>query len=52
MPAVSAAQRAAAGAALAAKRGRRSRESLTGAARQMFDSMSAKQLEEFARKGK
>jgi Protein of unknwon function (DUF3008). len=38
----------AAGAALAAKRGERSRASLKGASRQMAESMSEDQLEEFA----
>ena len=38
----------AAGAALAAKRGERSKSSLKGASRQMVESMSEKQLEEFA----
>ena len=38
----------AAGAALAAKRGERSQSSLRGASREMADSMSEDQLEEFA----
>ena len=38
----------AAGAALAAKRGERSKSSLKGASRQMAKSMSTKQLKEFA----
>ena len=38
----------AAGAALAAKRGERSKSSLQGASRQMAKSMSKKQLEDFA----
>ena len=38
----------AAGAALAAKRGDRSKSSLKGASRQMANSMSKKQLEDFA----
>jgi len=38
----------AAGAALAAKRGERSKSSLKGASRKMAESMSKKQLEEFA----
>jgi hypothetical protein len=38
----------AAGAALAAKRGERSKSSLKGASRQMEESMSETQLEEFA----
>ena len=55
MPAKSKAQQKAAGAALAAKRGDVKRSSLKGASRQMVDSMSEAQLEEFAstkRKGK
>jgi hypothetical protein len=55
MPAKSAAQQKAAGAALAAKRGDTPKSELKGASRQMVDSMSEKQLEEFAsttRKGK
>jgi len=38
-----------AGAALAAKRGKRSKSSLKGASRQMARSMSEKQLREFAK---
>jgi hypothetical protein len=55
MPAKSAAQQKAAGAALSAKRGDTPKSKLKGASRQMVDSMSEKQLEEFAhtkRKGK
>lgn len=55
MPAKSKAQQKAAGAALAAKRGERSRATLKGASRQMYESMSEQQLDEFAstkRKGK
>ena len=55
MPAKSAAQQKAAGAALSAKRGETPKSRLKGASRQMVDSMSEKQLEEFAstkRKGK
>lgn len=55
MPAKSKAQQKAAGAALSAKRGERSKSSLKGASKQMADSMSEKQLKEFAstkRKGK
>jgi hypothetical protein len=55
MPAKSKKQQMAAGAALAAKRGKRSRSSLKGASRQMVKSMSEKQLRDFAktkRKGK
>jgi hypothetical protein len=39
----------AAGAALAAKRGKRSKKSLKGASRQMAKSMSEKQLRDFAK---
>lgn len=55
MPARSAAQQKAAGAALSAKRGDTPKSALTGASKQMVESMSEKQLEEFAhtrRKGK
>ena len=55
MPAKSAAQQKAAGAALAAKRGETPVSELKGASREMYESMSEKQLEEFAatkRKGK
>ena len=55
MPAKSAAQQKAAGAALSAKRGDTPRSELRGASRQMEESMTEKQLEEFAhtkRKGK
>jgi Protein of unknwon function (DUF3008) len=55
MPAKSAAQQKAAGAALSAKRGETSKSKLKGASKQMESSMSEKQLEEFAhtkRKGK
>jgi hypothetical protein len=48
MPAKSKKQQMAAGAALAAKRGERSKASLKGASRQM-DSMSEKQLVDFAK---
>jgi len=48
MPAKSVAQQKAAGAALSAKRGERPTSSLKGASRQMAQSMSEKQLEEFA----
>ena len=48
MPAKSKKQQMAAGAALSAKRGERSKSSLKGASRQMVKSMSEKQLEEFA----
>lgn len=55
MPAKSKAQQKAAGAALSAKRGERPKSSLKGASREMVESMSETQLEEFAsgsRKGK
>jgi hypothetical protein len=55
MPAKSKAQQKAAGAALSAKRGETKRSELIGASKQMYDSMSEKQLDEFAstkRKGK
>jgi hypothetical protein len=48
MPARSKAQQKAAGAALAAKRGEIDKRELKGASREMYDSMSEKQLEEFA----
>jgi 2-methylcitrate dehydratase PrpD len=55
MPAKSAAQQKAAGAALSAKRGETSPSELKGASKSMYKSMSEKQLDEFAstkRKGK
>lgn len=55
MPAKSAAQQKAAGAALSAKRGDTPKSKLKGASKAMVESMSEKQLEEFAhttRKGK
>ena len=55
MPARSAAQQKPAGAALSAKRGETPKSKLKGASKQMVESMSEKQLEEFAhttRKGK
>jgi Protein of unknwon function (DUF3008) len=55
MPAISAAQQKAAGAALSAKRGETPESKLKGASRQMEKSMSEKQLEQFAhtrRRGK
>jgi len=55
MPAKSKAQQQAAGAALAAKRGETKVSDLDDASRSMYDSMSEKQLEDFAsskRKGK
>jgi hypothetical protein len=48
MPAKSAAQQKAAGAALSAKRGDAPKSKLKGASRQMEQSMTEKQLEEFA----
>ena len=55
MPAKSKAQQKAAGAALAAKRGQTPKSRLKGASKEMVESMSERQLEEFAstkRKGK
>lgn len=55
MPAKSAAQQKAAGAALSAKRGDTPKSELKGASKSMAESMTEKQLEEFAhtkRKGK
>jgi hypothetical protein len=55
MPAKSKAQQKAAGAALAAKRGDAKPSELIGASKQMYTSMSEKQLDDFAstkRKGK
>ena len=49
MPAKSKAQQKAAGAALSAKRGDTPKSKLKGASKEMLDSMSEKQLEEFAR---
>ncbi|MDW6026599.1 DUF3008 family protein [Mesorhizobium sp. BAC0120] len=48
MPAVSKAQQKAAGAALAAKRGEIKESELVGASKEMYESMSEDQLEEFA----
>lgn len=48
MPAKSKSQGSAAGLALAAKRGEIDPEKLRGAAKQMYNSMSAAQLEEYA----
>ena len=48
MPATSKAQQKAAGAALSAKRGKTRKSALKGASKQMFESMSEKQLEELA----
>jgi hypothetical protein len=55
MPARSKAQQKAAGAALAAKRGEVKKSALKGASKSMYESMSEKQLHDFAatsRKGK
>ncbi|HET7625542.1 MAG TPA: DUF3008 family protein [Verrucomicrobiae bacterium] len=49
MPAKSKKQQMAAGAALSAKRGKKSKSSLKGASRSMYDSMSEKQLHDFAK---
>jgi len=49
MPARSKAQQKAAGAALSAKRGETPKSELRGASREMVESMSEKQLEDFAR---
>ncbi|MFC5371370.1 DUF3008 family protein [Brevundimonas faecalis] len=49
MPAKSAAQQKAAGAALSAKRGETPKSSLKGASRSMVKSMTEKELEELAR---
>jgi len=49
MPAKSKAQQKAAGAALAAKRGEQPKSKLIGASKEMYRSMSERQLEEFAR---
>ena len=48
MPAKSKTQQMAAGAALSAKRGERSKSSLKGASKQMAQSMSEKELEKMA----
>lgn len=48
MPAKSKAQQKAAGAALSAKRGDARKSDLKGASRDMYETMSEKQLEEFA----
>ncbi|MBB5701556.1 hypothetical protein FHS76_001407 [Ochrobactrum daejeonense] len=48
MPAKSQAQQKAAGAALAAKRGEMKKSELFGASKEMYESMSEKELEEFA----
>lgn len=48
MPAKSKAQQKAAGAALSAKRGETPKSKLKGASREMADSMTEKELEDFA----
>ena len=48
MPAKSKAQQKAAGAALSAKRGDTPKSELRGASKEMYESMSEKQLEDFA----
>lgn len=48
MPAKSKAQQRAAGAALSAKRGETPKSKLNGASKEMSESMTEKQLEEFA----
>ncbi len=48
MPAKSKAQQKAAGAALSAKRGESKKSDLQGASREMYESMSEDQLEDFA----
>mgnify|MGYP001305527133 CR=1 FL=1 len=48
MPARSKAQQHAAGAALSARRGEIPKSKLRGASKEMYDSMTEKQLEEFA----
>ncbi len=48
MPAKSKVQQKAAGAALAAKRGKTPKSRLKGAAREMFETMSEKELDEMA----
>jgi Protein of unknwon function (DUF3008) len=48
MPAVSKSQQKAAGAALSAKRGETKKAELKGASKEMYESMSETQLEEFA----
>ena len=48
MPAKSKAQQKAAGAALAAKRGEMSKSELKGASKEMYESMTESELEDFA----
>lgn len=52
MPAESEAQRRAAGLALSAKRGNTDPKTLTGAAKQMYESMSEQQLADYTKKPK
>jgi hypothetical protein len=52
MPAKSKAQQKAAGAALSAKRGDTQKSELKGASRDMYDSMSEKELEDLAETGR
>jgi hypothetical protein len=49
MPAKSKKQQMAAGAALAAKRGGKSKSSLRGASKQMYESMNARELHDLAK---
>lgn len=49
MPAKSKAQQKAAGAALSAKRGESKKSNLRGASKEMYESMSEAQLEDFAK---
>lgn len=49
MPAKSKAQQKAAGAALSVKRGEAKKTDLNGASKEMYESMSGDQLEDFAR---
>ena len=48
MPAVSKAQQRAAGAALSAKRGETKKRELKGASKEMYETMTEEQLEDFA----
>jgi hypothetical protein len=50
MPAKSEKQRKAAGAALAAKRGEMPKSKLKGSAKEMYESMTEEQLEDYAKK--
>ena len=52
MPSKSKAQQKAAGMALSAKRGETDKSDLQGSAREMYDSMSQAELEEFAETGR